>query len=274
MGRVEGKKAFVTGGAQGLGRASAMMLAKEGALVTLADINEKGAKAVADEINAKYPGKAFSVGLDVTREDQWKAALAHADKAMGGMRICGGINEQIVRRDDPPCQIESVQTIDEATFERLYDALIAYYERHTSEHSAPYPGCLAALDALQALGCRLAVVTNKQERFARYFGKYSRELMFANDKLAVAMSGAGNPAASTNLAKGNYELARKTLGDDDRLVFDVRVKLSDIAVSYDAGHDLTTFAVDVDHDGAVDLTIRAAGDHADYPLDRHHVLVF
>ena len=38
MGRVEGKKAFVTGGAQGLGRASAMMLAKEGALVTLADI--------------------------------------------------------------------------------------------------------------------------------------------------------------------------------------------------------------------------------------------
>jgi NAD(P)-dependent dehydrogenase (short-subunit alcohol dehydrogenase family) len=87
MGRVEGKKAFVTGGAQGLGRASAMMLAKEGALVTLADINEKGAKAVADEINAKYPGKAFSVGLDVTREDQWKAALAHADKAMGGINV-------------------------------------------------------------------------------------------------------------------------------------------------------------------------------------------
>ncbi|MDR3499687.1 MAG: SDR family oxidoreductase [Parvibaculum sp.] len=87
MGRVEGKKAFVTGGAQGLGKASAMMLAKEGALVTLADINEKGAKSVADEINAKYPGKAFSVGLDVTREDQWKAALAFADKAMGGINV-------------------------------------------------------------------------------------------------------------------------------------------------------------------------------------------
>lgn len=57
--------------------------------------------------------------------------------------------------------------VDETTSERLYDALIAYYERHTSEHSAPYPGCLAALDALAARGCRLAVVTNKQERFAR-----------------------------------------------------------------------------------------------------------
>jgi phosphoglycolate phosphatase len=57
--------------------------------------------------------------------------------------------------------------VDEPTGERLYEALIAYYERHTSEHSAPYPGCLAALDALAARGCRLAVVTNKQERFAR-----------------------------------------------------------------------------------------------------------
>src|SRR5690606_13798066 len=76
MGRVTGKKAFVTGGAQGLGQASALMLAKEGALVTVADINEKGAKAVAEEINAKYPGQGFAVGLDVTSESQWKEALA------------------------------------------------------------------------------------------------------------------------------------------------------------------------------------------------------
>src|SRR3546814_5270980 len=76
------KKAFVTGGAQGLGQASALMLAKEGALVTVADINEKGAKAVAEEINAKYPGQGFAVGLDVTSESQWKEALAFADKAM------------------------------------------------------------------------------------------------------------------------------------------------------------------------------------------------
>ncbi|WP_293549070.1 SDR family oxidoreductase [Parvibaculum sp.] len=87
MGRVTGKKAFVTGGAQGLGQASALMLAKEGALVTVADINEKGAKAVADEINAKYPGQGFAVALDVTSESQWKEALAHADKAMGGINV-------------------------------------------------------------------------------------------------------------------------------------------------------------------------------------------
>ena len=57
--------------------------------------------------------------------------------------------------------------VDEATFDQLYAALIAHYERHTSDHSEPYPGCLAALDALDALGCRLAVVTNKPEYLAR-----------------------------------------------------------------------------------------------------------
>ncbi|MGB5949407.1 MAG: SDR family oxidoreductase [Parvibaculum sp.] len=87
MGRVDGKMAFVTGGAQGLGRASALMLAKEGARVTVADINAKGAAAVAEEINALYPGRAFSVALDVTSEAQWKEALAAADKAMGGINV-------------------------------------------------------------------------------------------------------------------------------------------------------------------------------------------
>jgi len=87
MGRVDGKKAFVTGGAQGLGSASAMMLAREGAKVTVADINGEGAKAVAAKINALYPGRGFAVTLDVTSESQWQQALAHANEAMGGLNV-------------------------------------------------------------------------------------------------------------------------------------------------------------------------------------------
>jgi NAD(P)-dependent dehydrogenase (short-subunit alcohol dehydrogenase family) len=86
-GRVLGKKAFVTGAAQGLGAAIARKLAEEGAKVTLADLNAEGARAVASEIGEAHPGQAFAVPLDVTKEDQWIYALEEADEAMGGISI-------------------------------------------------------------------------------------------------------------------------------------------------------------------------------------------
>ena len=87
-GRVAGKKAFITGGAQGLGAAMARKLADEGAKVSVADINHEGAKAVAAEINAACgEGVAFAFPLDVTKEDQWIYALEEADAAMGGISV-------------------------------------------------------------------------------------------------------------------------------------------------------------------------------------------
>ena len=87
-GRVAGKKAFITGGAQGLGAAAGRMLAKEGAKVALGDLNLAGAQAVADEINAVHgAGTAFAFQLDVTQEDQWVAVLEKADAAMGGISV-------------------------------------------------------------------------------------------------------------------------------------------------------------------------------------------
>lgn len=70
MGRVEGKVAIVTGGASGLGLASARRLAQEGAQVVIADINEEQGRVVAAEI----PGACFKV-LDVTREADWVALV-------------------------------------------------------------------------------------------------------------------------------------------------------------------------------------------------------
>ena len=87
-GRVAGKKAFISGGAQGLGAAMARKLAAEGAKVSVADINHVGAKAVAAELNAEFgEGTAFAFPLDVTREDQWIFALEEADEAMGGISV-------------------------------------------------------------------------------------------------------------------------------------------------------------------------------------------
>ena len=85
--RVAGKMAFITGAASGLGRASAIMLAKEGAKVAVSDINAEGAKAVADEINADHPAQAFAYHLDVTNEENWKVALTAAHEDMGGLNV-------------------------------------------------------------------------------------------------------------------------------------------------------------------------------------------
>ena len=55
----------------------------------------------------------------------------------------------------------------EAELDELQARLLAYYEAHIVVETQPFPGCLAALDALAAAGVTLAVVTNKIERFAR-----------------------------------------------------------------------------------------------------------
>ena len=69
--------------------------------------------------------------------------------------------------------------------QRLYVELIAFYEAHIAVHSAPYPGLIAALDRLDALGVRTAVVTNKNERLAR---RLLGELGLA-DRMATIIGG-------------------------------------------------------------------------------------
>ncbi|MBI1686338.1 SDR family oxidoreductase [Caulobacter hibisci] len=104
-GRVAGKKAFITGAAQGLGAAAARKLAVEGAKVALADINHEGAKAVAAEINAAHgAGTAFAYALDVTQEDQWIAALEAAANELGGISVL--VNNAGVAGDKPLEQME------------------------------------------------------------------------------------------------------------------------------------------------------------------------
>jgi phosphoglycolate phosphatase len=53
-----------------------------------------------------------------------------------------------------------------ADVERLCGQFIDHYAAHIADHSRPFPGVEAALDALAGAGCRLAVCTNKLERLA------------------------------------------------------------------------------------------------------------
>ena len=77
MARLEGRTAFITGGASGLGKAQAVRFAREGSRIVVADLNEDGAKATAAEIEAAG-GQAIGVKIDVTDEDSVNAAVANA----------------------------------------------------------------------------------------------------------------------------------------------------------------------------------------------------
>src|SRR3546814_11569329 len=77
-GRVEGKVVLITGAAHGLGKADAEALAREGARVIVADVDEEEAQRVADLLPA-----AMALRLDVTCEEQWQAEMTQIIHAYG-----------------------------------------------------------------------------------------------------------------------------------------------------------------------------------------------
>jgi NAD(P)-dependent dehydrogenase (short-subunit alcohol dehydrogenase family) len=86
MNRVQSKIALISGGASGIGRACALLLAREGARVAVADINPAGAERVANEIRAAG-GDADGFAHDVTSETGWQQAIARVRDRWGGLQI-------------------------------------------------------------------------------------------------------------------------------------------------------------------------------------------
>jgi 3(or 17)beta-hydroxysteroid dehydrogenase len=86
MDRVKDKVALVTGCAGGLGRAEAMLLAKEGASVAVTDINENAMERLAEEIKSR-DGKATHAKLDVTCEDEWNRAIDRILEEFGKLDV-------------------------------------------------------------------------------------------------------------------------------------------------------------------------------------------
>lgn len=86
MGRLNGKVAIVTGSAHGIGRASAMVMAREGAKICVADINGEGARKVAEEIR-RAGGEAMHFKVDIASEAEIKAMVAATVAAYGGLDV-------------------------------------------------------------------------------------------------------------------------------------------------------------------------------------------
>jgi phosphoglycolate phosphatase len=100
--------------------------------------------------------------------------------------LTAAVNHALAFAGRPVLQVEQVKTMIgggakhmlmqglEATggcrpeeFDGFYKRMLGYYEAHLSVHTTPYPGVVDTLDQLDAMGVKVAVVTNKFESFAR-----------------------------------------------------------------------------------------------------------
>ncbi len=84
--RLEGKVAIITGAASGIGRATAIRFAEEGASVIIADINEEGGQVVEQEIR-EGGGEATFVHTDVGNEEDLRNMIQAAIDHYGGLDI-------------------------------------------------------------------------------------------------------------------------------------------------------------------------------------------
>ena len=106
------KVALVTGAGQGIGKAIALRLVKDGFAVAIADYNDATAQAVADEIN-RGGGQALAVKVDVSKRDQVFAAVEQARKGLGGFDVI--VNNAGVAPSTP------IEEIREDVIDKVYN---------------------------------------------------------------------------------------------------------------------------------------------------------
>ena len=92
-----GKTIIITGAASGIGRATALIFAREGANVVCADLNEIGAHEAAAEVNRKG-SQALAVRVDVTQREDVRAMAARAIAAFGSVEFLFNSAGAAIRR--------------------------------------------------------------------------------------------------------------------------------------------------------------------------------
>ena len=86
MDRVKNKVAIVTGGASGLGKSSAILLAREGAKIVITDVDDENGNKVVQDIK-NDGGEAIFIKQDVSKEEEWKMVIETTIKTYGKLHI-------------------------------------------------------------------------------------------------------------------------------------------------------------------------------------------
>ena len=110
--RLTDKVAIVTGGASGIGAASALAMAREGARVLVVDLNETGAKAIVERIE-KAGGHGAAARADVTRAGDNQTIVEQATSRWGRLDV-------FFANAGVPQWKTDLEDVEEATFEQIF----------------------------------------------------------------------------------------------------------------------------------------------------------
>src|SRR5438309_1297449 len=110
--RLDGKVAVITGAGSGIGAATALAMAREGARVVVADLNETSAKGVVEQIE-KAGGRALAVRADVTKAADNQMVVEKAVATWGGLDI-------FLANAGVPQFPTPIEGQDETVFDRIF----------------------------------------------------------------------------------------------------------------------------------------------------------
>lgn len=109
---MENQVVFITGGAKGMGEATALLAGERGAKVVVADVDLKAAQAVADKIKAKV-GEAIAVKCNVASAEDVKAAIDKTVETYG--RLDAAFNNAGIQLPDT-----DIADVTEEDYDRLF----------------------------------------------------------------------------------------------------------------------------------------------------------
>ncbi|MFP6793594.1 MAG: glucose 1-dehydrogenase [Pseudomonadales bacterium] len=135
MSRVKNKTAIVTGGGSGLGAASCELLAKEGAMVVVTDVNAEAAEQTANVIEQRG-GKAIALHQDVVDQVRWQEVIDTTVSEFGGLDVLVN-NAGIVGSGTAP--------MEDVSFESWRQVM-------TINLDAVFLGCQAAIRKMKSSG--------------------------------------------------------------------------------------------------------------------------
>src|SRR5947199_10692579 len=98
--RLQAKTALITGGASGIGRATALLFAREGAAVAIADLNKTAGNSLVDEVR-NNGGRALFTPVDVSRAAACHRIVKHTTHAFGAIHALFN-NAGVIRRATGP----------------------------------------------------------------------------------------------------------------------------------------------------------------------------